>query len=259
MSAGFRWPGPSAPSPDLVPLPHEDAGGPCHGSQGGREGWVPNTAKGPEVRGALGHLEGGTPARRPPQQDAASPLPRPVASPPASPPRPLRHATSAAAAAAASSPGALIPAPARHFRMCPPARAQSRAPPPRRPRASAGGGAATSPRTPSAPALTGPEPLWSRDDAASALLCSLNVAHRRQVTVGWRLSSSSCAASVSRLRASEPVQLLWLQGRGTPGPRGSHAGSLPWNLKEADWRMLNPMLNTPGGSLLPLLDPNEMG
>lgn len=39
---------------------------------------------------------------------------------------------------------------------------------------------------PSAPALAGPARVWSRDDAASALLCPLDVASLRQVTVGWR-------------------------------------------------------------------------
>lgn len=132
------------PSPDLVPLPHEDAGRPCHGSRGGRGGWVPNTAKGPEV-GAPG-----SPGRGP--SPGAASARRSV-----SPSQARRHhllrlllahpalATSAAAAAAASSPGALIPAPARHFRLCVLLRVRSReALPLAGPEPPLGGGAATS-------------------------------------------------------------------------------------------------------------------
>lgn len=222
-------PAPRLPTP--VPLPHEDAGGAVSRFSGGKgEAGSPNTAKGPGG--------GGPRVTWDPSPGAASastqrlPLPRPVAitsscvsSSPTS-----ALATSAAAAAAASSPGALIPAPARHFRLCVLLRVRSReAPPPRRPRACAGGGAATSraralPRRSLAQSRCGP------DDAASALLCSLNVASRR---CDCRVESSpppSCAASVFVFEPLSPCSSS-AAGRGTQAPRVPTQVALPWNLR----------------------------
>lgn len=199
--------------------------------------------------GALGHLEGGPQPRGRLSKTQRLPLPRPVAitSCVSSSPTPAL-ATSAAAAAAASSPGALIPrARAPLPLMCPPARAQSRGPAPRGPEPPPAGARLRLAHAPSAPALAGPAPLWSRDDAVSALLCSLNVASRRRVTVGWRALLLRAVLLV--FLVFEPLSPCSSSGcrAGDSGPRGSHAGGLALEFeKEADWRMLNPDTDTPG-------------
>lgn len=109
---------------------------------GGREGWVPNTAKGPEVRGPWVTWKGDPSPGAASARRSVSPGPSP--SPPASPPRPLRHLPPQLPPPPPPPRQVLSsPAPARHFRLCGLLlRVRSReAPPPRRPRASAGGGA----------------------------------------------------------------------------------------------------------------------
>lgn len=213
------------------------------------EGWVPNTAKGPEVRGGPGSPGRGTPAQGPPQQDAASPPPqarrhhllrlllahsgtchlscrrrRRLLARCSHPPRP--RATSAYVSSCACA-------------VARPRPLASPEPPP-------AGARLRLAHAPSAPALAGPAPLWSRDDAVSALLCSLNVASRRRVTVGWRALLLRAVLLV--FLVFEPLSPCSSSGcrAGDSGPRGSHAGGLALEFeKEADWRMLNPDTDTP--------------